>query len=162
MREIGITKLQSAWITSIVALISMIGPLCLGPIAYKYNKYKVILVFCLLLSFMSYTALLFVPKVIITERQPKVYFDCTENVLRMERCPNWEGQCHTYPKRGATNWTNLQFTSCTYECPFTGTYNSSWYPITICLRSSNEEGSLCLGMSLTQGFTLFFDDYVDP
>ncbi|XP_054162371.1 uncharacterized protein LOC128960324 [Oppia nitens] len=147
MREIGITKVQSAWITSIVALISMIGPLCLGPIAYKYNKYKSILVFCLLLSFISYTGLLFVPKVIITERQPKIYYDCTQSILRIEQCPNWEGQCHTYPKRPATNFSNFQFTSCSYECPFSGSYNSSWNPINVCFMGTPNDGSLCLTLS---------------
>jgi hypothetical protein len=150
MREIGITKIQSAWITSIVSLISMIGPLCLGPIAYKYNKYKTLLVLCLLISFLSYTALLLVPKVIITERQPKIYFDCTQSILRIERCPNWEGQCHTYPKRPATNFSNFQLTTCTYECPFTVNFNSSWYPIHVCFRGNNEEGNMCLGMNNTK------------
>ncbi|CAG2106468.1 unnamed protein product [Medioppia subpectinata] len=143
MREIGITKIQSAWITSIVALISMIGPLCLGPIAYKYNKYKTILVLCLLISFTAYTALLFVPKVIITERQPKIYFDCSDNILRIEQCPNWEGQCHTYAKRPATNFSNFQLTGCTYECPYSGTVASPGTPITACFQSTNEMGSVC-------------------
>ena len=147
MREIGITKIQSAWITSIVALISMIGPLCLGPIAYKCNKYKVILVFCLLLSFIAYTALLFVPKVILTERQPKIFFDCTQSILHIERCPNWEGQCHIYPKRPATNFSNFLFTGCTYECPFSMNRNSSWYPIHVCFRSIGAESDNCKGLS---------------
>ena len=134
MREIGISKVQSAWITSIVALVSMVGPLCLGPIAYKYNKYKAVLVFCLLFSFVSYTALLFVPKVIVTERQPKIYYDCTEKVLRIEQCPNWEGQCHTYPKRPATNFSNFELVTCNYECPYIGNQNASWFPIYVCFQ----------------------------
>lgn len=145
MREIGITKQQSAWITAIVSLISMVGPLCLGPIAYKYNRYKSTLVFALLLSFAAYTGLLFVPRVIRMERQPKIYFDCTSSVLRIEQCPNWEGQCHTYPKRPATNFSNFQLTSCTFECPQIGSLNMSWYPVHVCFTgSANEEGNLCL------------------
>ncbi|CAG2181289.1 unnamed protein product, partial [Oppiella nova] len=103
-----------------------------------------ILVFCLLLSFIAYTGLLFVPKVIITERQPKIYFDCSQSILRIEQCPNWEGQCHTFAKRPATNFSNFQLTSCAYECPYSGTYNASWYPIHVCFRSTNDEGNMCL------------------
>lgn len=129
----------------------MVGPLCLGPVAHKLSSYKQILVLALLLAFAASTGLLFVPSVVSSEHTPKMYFDCTEDVFRIEQCPNWEGQCHTYPKRPATNFSSFELVTCSYVCADEKTVvNSSVYPINVCFHNNdnnnNDLSNLCLGM----------------
>lgn len=147
LSELGLSWTQCAWINSVSALVSMAGPLCLGPLAHKLSGYKQGLVASLLLAFISCTALLFVPSVISSEHTPKMYFDCSEGVFRVEQCPNWNGQCHIYPKRPATNFSSFELVTCSYVCPDDKTpVNSSWYPINVCFHNTNEHiSNLCLG-----------------
>lgn len=146
LSELGLSWTQCAWINSVSALVSMAGPLCLGPLAHKLSGYKQGLVASLLLAFISCTALLFVPSVISSEHTPKMYFDCSEGVFRVEQCPNWNGQCHIYPKRPATNFSSFELVTCSYVCPDDKTpVNSSWYPINVCFHNTNEHiSNLCL------------------
>lgn len=128
------------------ALVSMMGPLCLGPLAHKLSGYKQTLVLTLFLSFFAATSLLFIPRVISSEHTPKMYFDCSEGVFRIEQCPDWEGQCHTYPQRPATNFSSFELVTCSYVCNDEKTpVNTSWYPVNVCFHNSNDPASLCLG-----------------
>uniref|UniRef100_T1L394 Major facilitator superfamily associated domain-containing protein n=1 Tax=Tetranychus urticae TaxID=32264 RepID=T1L394_TETUR len=108
MNDIGLTAKQSALINTITGLISLIGPLIFGPIAYRYQKYNLIICVTLLLSTISYTSLLFVPRVIKTAKHSSIIFDCTSGELLVERCQNWENNCSLHPKRLA--WDSLAIT----------------------------------------------------
>ncbi|XP_015793337.1 uncharacterized protein LOC107369880 isoform X2 [Tetranychus urticae] len=117
MNDIGLTAKQSALINTITGLISLIGPLIFGPIAYRYQKYNLIICVTLLLSTISYTSLLFVPRVIKTAKHSSIIFDCTSGELLVERCQNWENNCSLHPKRLAWgNFTNFTIYSCNYVC----------------------------------------------
>ncbi|RWS31123.1 hypothetical protein B4U80_05127, partial [Leptotrombidium deliense] len=91
IQEIGITAKESAWINTISAVVSIFGPLIAVPVAYKYNKFRALIVLTLVFSGVFYTSLLFVPKVIRTPRLPQMVFDCTNSQLQIEQCPDWEG-----------------------------------------------------------------------
>lgn len=146
LNELGLNWTYCTWINSICALLSMLGPLCIGPIAHKLSGYKQTLILCLVLAFCACTALLFVPVVVSTEHMPKMYFDCTKGVFQIEQCPNWEGHCDTYPKRPATNFSSFELVTCSYVCPKERTVlNSSWYPVNVCFNNNNDPASLCLG-----------------
>lgn len=151
LADLGLSWAQCAWINSVSALVSMVGPLCLGPVAHKLSGYKQILVLALLLAFGASIGLLFVPNVVSSEHTPKMYFDCSEDVFRIEQCPNWGGQCHTYPKRPATNFSSFELVTCSYVCADEKTVvNSSAYPINVCFHNNdnnnNDPSNLCLGM----------------
>lgn len=176
LAELGLSWAQCAWINSVSALVSMVGPLCLGPIAHKLSGYKQTLVLALLLAFGASTGLLFVPSVISSEHTPKMYFDCTEDVFRIEQCPNWEGQCHTYPKRPATNFSSFELVTCSYVCSDDRTaVNSTLYPINVCFNNNdnnnNDPSNLCLDVpkeriiptdaSLSQEASIQFDSRFD-
>ncbi|XP_075678896.1 uncharacterized protein LOC113790970 [Dermatophagoides pteronyssinus] len=173
LSELGLSWSQCAWINCMSALLSMIGPLCFGPLAHKLSGYKQTLILTMILAFLSVTALLFIPKVISNEHTPKMYFDCNENVLRIEQCSNWNGQCHTYPKRPATNFSSFEIVTCSYVCNDDGRHkiNSSWYPVNVCFHDSNDPVSLCLDvqqekiirtdLSLSQEASIQFDSRFD-
>ena len=134
----------------------MLGPLSLGPLAHKLSGYKQTLIVALLIAFMSGTALLFVPGVISTEHNPKMYFDCSEGVFRIEQCPNWNGECHIHPKRLAINFSSFELVTCSHMCDKPQQVNSTWYPINVCFHSENEEsGSLCIGKFFLNHIALF-------
>ncbi|OTF74730.1 hypothetical protein BLA29_000678 [Euroglyphus maynei] len=154
------------------ALLSMLGPICFGPLAHKLSGYKQTLILTMIIAFLSVTALLFIPKVISNEHTPKMYYDCNEGVLRIEQCPNWNGQCHTYPQRPATNYSSFEIVTCSYVCNNDKiTINSSWYPVNVCFHDSNDPVSLCLDvqqekiirtdLSLSQEASIQFDSRFD-
>lgn len=110
---------------------------------------------------MSFTSLLFVPRVLRTPRHPHLVFDCTNSQLRMESCANWQSNCALKPKLPAIgNYSNFSLTKCKYVCSSSGgtsagttgqqeprppatPYNGSWYPLHVCFSSASE-GSTCL------------------
>ena len=150
LSELGLSWSQCAWINSVSGLVSMAGPLCLGPLAHKLSGYKQTLVCTFVLAFFACTSLLFVPNVVSSEHTPKMYFDCSEGVFRIEQCPNWNGQCHTYPKKPATNFSSFELVTCSYVCADERTsVNSSMYPVNVCFHNNdnnNDPSNLCLGM----------------
>ncbi|RWS05358.1 hypothetical protein B4U79_17677 [Dinothrombium tinctorium] len=144
MHDIGITTMESAWINTIAALVSILGPLIAGPVAYKCNKFRTLIILCLVVACVFYTSLLFVPRVIRTPRYPQIYFDCTNNQLKIEQCPDWGGQCHIHPQRPSVgNFTNFTLAKCKHVCSENLTIDSPQYPIHVCFISSSE-GNLCL------------------
>ncbi|KAF7494726.1 hypothetical protein SSS_05652 [Sarcoptes scabiei] len=170
--ELGLTWSECTWINLLSGLISMLGPLVLGPLAHKLSGYKQTLVLTLVLAFLSVTALLFIPGVISTEHIPKIYFDCNEGVLRIEQCPNWSGECQTYPQRSMANFSSFEIVTCSYHCVDDKTaINSSWYPISVCFHNNNDPVSLCLDAqkekiiskesSLTPEVSIQFDSRFD-
>ncbi|XP_053203697.1 uncharacterized protein LOC128388338 [Panonychus citri] len=175
MNDIGLTAKQSALINTLTGLISVLGPLIFGPIAYRYHKYNLIICVTLFLSTISYTSLLFVPRVLRTAKHSSIIFDCTNGELLIERCQNWENNCSLHPKRLAYgNFTDFTLYSCNYACDINNSFlhgnnsfssssssskiDSNYYqsspssssnvidPIQVCFESSSE-GTLCLESS---------------
>ena len=143
MTEIGLTGLNAAYINCLSPVIGIIVAPLAGVIAHKFNKYQTLLVICLIGSTISFTSLLFIPRVIMNPRHPQIMFDCTNNQLKMEMCRDWNGQCSKPKKLAVGNYTNFQLTRCNFICPSSLPFNSSWYPMSVCFVSSSEK-KLCL------------------
>lgn len=135
----------------------MLGPLTLGPIAHKLSGYKPALLMALMLAFFSASAILFIPSVISSKHQPKMYFDCAEGVFRVEQCANWEGHCDTFPKpKPAINFSSFELVTCSYLCADEkASFNSTWYPVNVCFSNNNDPTNLCIGMIIFTIFTIF-------
>lgn len=115
MHEIGLTSEESSFIIVISSLASIFGPIILAPLAHKFSKHQILLTLCLFASALSYTSLLFIPKVIRTVRPASTLFDCTNNRLVIESCPNWAGDCNTHSKKLAlSNFTQFALSQCKY------------------------------------------------
>lgn len=143
LRNLDQLAAESARLNSYAALASILGPILFGPIAWRFNKYQTMIVIALVGAILSYTSLLLIPPVVRTPRHPNIVFDCSNNMLRMERCNHWENSCQVPQKAAKGNFTNFTLTKCKYVCPSIGTMNSSWYPLHVCFISGSE-GNLCL------------------
>lgn len=122
--ELGFNHTELRAILTTVALISLIGPILLGPLIdriahrYKssYGRYlQIILAILLVFGAISYSLLLLVPAVRRSPlRQPSVGFGCDSNgaIIFQERCSQ-EKTCYYWEK---AKMGSLILTNCSYTC----------------------------------------------
>ncbi|XP_067141761.1 major facilitator superfamily domain-containing protein 6-A-like isoform X1 [Centruroides vittatus] len=134
-RDLGLTYRETIVVNTAAAFISIFGPLIAGIIADRHAKYKTFIVLSLFLSAVSYTGLLFIPRVLRFTRQPIIEFDCPDAV-RLEKCSSWSS-C-TDAGIITDNMTTFTLSGCQYQCR--NTFNTT-YPLHVCFQGSKE--TLC-------------------
>lgn len=145
MNDIGLTASESALINAAGGLATLAGALIFGPLTHRYRKYTLMISVMLLLSTLTFTALLFVPRVIRTPKHAQIVFDCTNGNLLVEKCQNWHSNCDVHAKRLASgNFTNFSLYQCRYVCGPNSTISPiPKSPIQVCFESSSE-GTTCM------------------
>ncbi|XP_076362743.1 major facilitator superfamily domain-containing protein 6-like protein B [Tachypleus tridentatus] len=138
MRDQGLTLRETAYINMVAAFFSVLGPPLFGTISEKHAKYKTMFVLSLLLSGLAYTALLFVPRIIRTPRQPLVEFDCS-TAVNVEKCENWDSCADA--ALDTLNLTTFHLSECQYKCPSSYAANVS-YPLHVCFHG--DETDICI------------------
>lgn len=122
--ELGFYESQIRIILTTVALISLIGPLIVGPLTDRiadrrrsaYGSYlRIIIAVLLVLGAIAYGLLLLVPPVHRSSvREPSVSFGCDANgaIIFQERCSD-EKTCFHWEKK---KFGQLILTNCSYTC----------------------------------------------
>lgn len=137
LRSLGLSDEEAVIINTAAAFSSLLGPVIIGLVSERHSAYKSLLVLSLVLSGAGYTALLGVPKVVRSPRNPLVEFDCPSG-LYLERCPEWDSclGSELYPLGLAT----FRVSNCHYQCGENQT--AVRQPIHFCFLS--HEGNLCI------------------
>lgn len=135
MVAIGLNYEESRIISIVAPLVSIIGPLVVGPLADKLagkkgstGKYlRVIGAICMLLSVVMYLLLLAVPTLSRSEtHEPKVSFACDSDggIIFQERCTE-EKSCYHWKKE---KMGSLILTNCSYTCQKPSQFESLYNP----------------------------------
>lgn len=122
--ELGFTSHEISYILTIVALVSVIGPVVFGPLTDRiadrrkatYGRYlQYIIAILLILGAIAYGLLLLVPAVRrLPSHAPMVSFGCDKNgaIIFQERCTE-EKTCFHWDKEQVGS---LVLTNCSYTC----------------------------------------------
>lgn len=134
--ELGFTAHEISYILTIVALISIVGPLIFAPLADRiadrrkasYGRYlQLIIALLLILGAIAYGLLLLVPAVRrLPSREPDVSFGCDASgaIIFQERCSE-EKTCFHWEKEKIGS---LVLTNCTYTCQNPTQFESLYQP----------------------------------
>lgn len=138
LRTLGLSDEESVLINTAAAFGSLLGPVLVGLVAERRCAYRSLLVVSLVLAGAGYSALLGVPRVVRSPRNPMLEFDCPSG-LYLERCPEWDS-C-TASELNPLGLATFRVSNCHYQC---GGQNQSAVrqPIHFCFLS--HEGNLCI------------------
>uniref|UniRef100_T1ISK9 Major facilitator superfamily associated domain-containing protein n=1 Tax=Strigamia maritima TaxID=126957 RepID=T1ISK9_STRMM len=111
MKSLGFTLEEITIINMVIPFTSLLGPPCAGALAAKLGRRRLVLVLCLLLAGISFSALLFVPPIYRQHpRSPTATLTCgpKAGIIHLERCNNrCELKDHNY---------QLEFKNCIVSC----------------------------------------------
>lgn len=123
--ELGFDTHEISWMLTIVALVSILGPLIFAPLIdliadrYKgqFGRYlQYILALLLILGAIAYSRLLVVPGFRRTPtKEPSITFGCDANssVIFQHRCNNTTSHCHYWDDE---KLGELELVNCSYTC----------------------------------------------
>ncbi|CAN8012586.1 unnamed protein product [Ixodes pacificus] len=137
LRSLGLSDEEAVIINTAAAFSSLLGPVVIGLVSERHSAYKSLLVISLVFSGAGYTALLGVPKVVRSPRNPLVEFDCPSGLF-LERCPEWDSCVGS--ELNPLGLATFRVSNCHYQCGENQTAVKQ--PIHFCFLSN--EGNLCI------------------
>lgn len=139
--KLGFDTHEISWMLTIVALVSILGPLIFAPLIdliadrYKgqFGRYlQYILAFLLIFGAIAYSYLLVIPGFHRTPtKEPSITFGCDANssVIFQHRCNNMTSHCHYWDDE---KLGELELVNCSYTCQNPEKYeiyqNDHWAP----------------------------------